>query len=220
VGKGAQTISQSLPLPMYAGMEETLRRRIADSTYPLGSSLPSESSLAEEFRVSRFTAREALRRLGEAGLIQSQQGARSRVIGRHPHGAYTFSVSSAEDIQQYARETHLVSTSVRALEARGALARFLRCRDKREWLLLTGTRIESKTGTVVGHTKVYLWAEFEPHITEVTKRGRPIHRQIETKLGVHTSNIRQEITAIPMRGRGPFLPGRFARPRNRASLLW
>lgn len=185
-------------MPMYADLEEKLRRRIADGTYGVGESLPSESSLAAEFGVSRFTAREALRRLRDAGLIHRQQGARSKVIGDQGQPRYTFYVGSAEDLRQYAHDTRLAISSVTPVQARGSLGRFLRCRDKREWLRLSGLRVDRSSESVVGFTEVYLWAEFEPQLAEITKHGAPIHEQIEDRLGVATAFVRQEITAIPM----------------------
>ena len=85
-------------LPRYAEVEKTVRRQIRNGSYQRGDQLPSEMDLAERFQVSRFTIREALDNLTEAGLISRQQGARSRVIGNERQSVYTFSVGSAEDL--------------------------------------------------------------------------------------------------------------------------
>ncbi len=195
-----------MPQPRYAGVEATLRRRITRGTYKRGDCLPSEKHLAEEFNVSRFTVREALRRLNDSGLISRQQGARSSVTGTTQESTYSLSVAAAEDLQQYAYDTYLDISDITKFQAKAPLARFLRCREKKEWLLVSGVRKDASTGRVVEYTEVYLWAEFEPHIPEITARGLPIHRQIEDKLHLSASNIRQEISAIAM-------------PENAASVL-
>ncbi|MFF1680910.1 GntR family transcriptional regulator [Streptomyces sp. NPDC058256] len=59
---------------------ETLRARMADGTYPLGSQLPAQRELAEELHVSRDTVQRALRDLISEGWIESKQGSGSRVI--------------------------------------------------------------------------------------------------------------------------------------------
>jgi len=46
---------------------------------PIGSSLPAEASLAEQFGVSRLTVREALKVLAGRGLTESRQGRRAVV---------------------------------------------------------------------------------------------------------------------------------------------
>ena len=51
-------------------VEHQIRRAILDGTLPEGTRLPSETSLAESFGVSRATIREALRSLIEGGLLE------------------------------------------------------------------------------------------------------------------------------------------------------
>jgi DNA-binding GntR family transcriptional regulator len=184
-------------MPRYVEIQETLREAIVNGKFEVGSQLPGETELAREFDVSRFTVREALRILSAAGMITRQQGARSRVIRADHVLNYTFSVGSAQDLQQYASETYLdvVSTSkIRATPS--SLARFLRCRDGKEWLLVKGPRRDTKTGDILGYTEVYLWREFEAHLPDITKRGAPIHEQIEAVLGIKANDILQSISAV------------------------
>ncbi|WP_216591044.1 winged helix-turn-helix domain-containing protein [Streptomyces brasiliscabiei] len=60
---------------------ETLRARIADGTYPVGGSLPSQRQLVEELDVSRDTVQRVLARLGEEGSVESRRGSGTRVLG-------------------------------------------------------------------------------------------------------------------------------------------
>ncbi|WP_336600811.1 FadR/GntR family transcriptional regulator [Paraburkholderia bengalensis] len=53
------------------GMETAL----LDGTWPPGSRLPAERTLAEQYGVSRNTVREAIQRLAARGLLQSRRGA-------------------------------------------------------------------------------------------------------------------------------------------------
>lgn len=59
---------------------ETLRARIANGEYPVGSSLPAQRALAEEFDVSRDTVQRVLRELKSEGWVDSRQGSGTRVI--------------------------------------------------------------------------------------------------------------------------------------------
>jgi GntR family transcriptional regulator, transcriptional repressor for pyruvate dehydrogenase complex len=54
---------------------QSLRGRILDGSYALGSRLPAETSLCSEFGLSRPVVRETLARLRVEGLIESRQGA-------------------------------------------------------------------------------------------------------------------------------------------------
>jgi DNA-binding FadR family transcriptional regulator len=56
-------------------VETQLRAAILGGVFERGQRFPSEAQLAEQFRVSRATVREALRALVEAGLISTVPGA-------------------------------------------------------------------------------------------------------------------------------------------------
>ena len=56
----------------YIQVARTLRKEIVDGVYPVGSQLPTEHELCERFSVSRYTVREALRRLREDNLVASR----------------------------------------------------------------------------------------------------------------------------------------------------
>ena len=51
-----------------------IEERILQNVYPIGSKLPPERQLAEEFDVSRQSLRSALRILATRGMIQTRQG--------------------------------------------------------------------------------------------------------------------------------------------------
>jgi DNA-binding GntR family transcriptional regulator len=57
-----------------------LSARIADGTYPLGSSVPAEDELASEYAVDRITVRRALGELRKQKLIKNLRGQRNAVV--------------------------------------------------------------------------------------------------------------------------------------------
>lgn len=62
-------------VPMYARIERDLRQVIGNGELPLGARVPSEDALRRRYGVSRMTARQALSRLEDAGLVVRRQGA-------------------------------------------------------------------------------------------------------------------------------------------------
>lgn len=75
----------------YERVYQDLSSKIDDGTYPVGSLLPSEKQLTENYSVSRETARKALALLTDRGYIQKIMGKGSIVIS---HSQYALPVSS------------------------------------------------------------------------------------------------------------------------------
>src|SRR6201985_3229058 len=61
--------------PLYLQLVRALKEEIVSGVYPVGSQLPTEEELCERFSVSRYTVREALRRLREDNLVPPRQAA-------------------------------------------------------------------------------------------------------------------------------------------------
>ncbi len=68
-------------MPRYREIETAIRQRLAKLTP--GAELPSEAQLCEEFAVSRMTARHAMHRLAQEGLVFRVRG-RGTFVGEAP----------------------------------------------------------------------------------------------------------------------------------------
>lgn len=71
---------------LYARISSDLEAKIAVGHHALGSRLPSERELAQAYRVSRPTIREAIIALEVDGLVEVRVGSGVYVVERHPRG--------------------------------------------------------------------------------------------------------------------------------------
>jgi GntR family transcriptional regulator len=67
-------IDRSSPLPPYFQIALDVRRRIADEEWSPGDRIPPETELAQDYRVSRVTVRQALAELVKDDLLERKRG--------------------------------------------------------------------------------------------------------------------------------------------------
>ncbi|MEL0435670.1 FadR/GntR family transcriptional regulator [Phycobacter sp. K97] len=113
-------IDPSRPEDLSAQIAQAIKDAIVDGTLIVDERLPSEAELADHFRVSRPTVREALKRLAAQSLIRTQRGATG--------GAFVNRLSFEDAyVQQITTSTLLLSMNAvsfdTACEARYALER-------------------------------------------------------------------------------------------------
>ncbi|MFJ9621957.1 GntR family transcriptional regulator [Streptomyces sp. NPDC101181] len=89
----------------YEEIAESLRQAIHGGDFPPGARLPSESALAERWKASRGTVRQAVALLAQEGLIGSRQGAR-RVVLRGERR------QSFEQLNSFAQWAHAMGCEV------------------------------------------------------------------------------------------------------------
>ncbi len=102
----AQALDRRDPLPLWAQLQRDITRRLAAGAF--SETFPGEVDLTREYDVSRHTVREALRRLREAGVLDSARGRPTSVRGpvRRPLGTY------AALLHALAREGAVVTAAV------------------------------------------------------------------------------------------------------------
>ncbi|PYP66553.1 MAG: hypothetical protein DMD26_07425 [Gemmatimonadetes bacterium] len=107
---------------------------IGGGIYPVGGLLPTEMELCKQYRISRSTVREALRKLRDVGLISRQRRVGTKVLSRAPSASYRQPTNSISDLLQYADDTRVEILAKKRLVCDPTLADQLECRVGRSWL--------------------------------------------------------------------------------------
>ena len=180
----------------YEQIAKALGESITSGAVPVGDSLPTEAALCKKYRVSRYTAREALRRLRDAGLITRRPRAGSTVTAASASSAFSLPVSSAADLFRYASDTRFVILERARIKAAGVDLAALGCRRGQEWIRFRGVRRKPGVATPVCLITVYLHSSLAALAKRIPRSAGVIYPLVEKELGVRIARIDQRIEAV------------------------
>src|SRR5713226_4283790 len=120
--------------PLYLQVVRALKDEIVKGVHPVGSQLPTEEELCQRFSVSRYTVREALRRLREDNLVSSRQGAGTVVVPPRPSESFVHEVMSINDLVAFATGVRFAIDTIEMVVADDELAARIGVASGDEWL--------------------------------------------------------------------------------------
>lgn len=182
--------------PRYMLLAQSILRDIGNGRYPVGSHLPTEIELAEQFGMSRHTVREAIRQLHDMGLVSRRQGVGTRVEAKTVSPRYVQSLRTISDLYQYAKDMRLDVRAVEQVTADAALAALLECKRGRSWMKVSALRYAGGSREPVCFTTIYISAAFAAISTQIGKNRLPVYTLIEKQYGERVREIRQDISAV------------------------
>jgi GntR family transcriptional regulator len=187
----------STETPRYVQIFNALTRRMEMGKYPVDMRLPTESELCDEFNASRFTVREALRRLVEQGMVQRRQGAGSIVVSTTPQARYVQSLSSLNDLFQFALDTRyeLLSTEPVRLDEKTAVGVGAAIGER--WRLLKGVRRHENGGKVCC-VHSYIAPRAAAYVRELKRCVGPFYAHLSERTGEEILEVEQDIFGMPM----------------------
>ncbi|MGE2714047.1 GntR family transcriptional regulator [Mycolicibacterium litorale] len=180
----------------YLQVARTLRKEIVDGVYPVGAQLPTEHELCERFAVSRFTIREALRRLREDNLVTSRPRAGTVVVPRPAGNTYAQDVMSIDDLLAFAAGAQFTIESNTTVTVHAELADKTHLAVGSEWLAVQGYRQADATATPICRTEYYINRAFAAVGRLLPRHTGPIFPLIEDLFGVSVVEVHQEIAAV------------------------
>jgi DNA-binding GntR family transcriptional regulator len=182
----------------YEQIAKALGERITSGAVSVGESLPTEAALCKKYRVSRYTAREALRQLREAGLITRRPRAGSTVAAASASSIFSLPVNSAADLFRYASDTRFIIARRDSIRATGDTLAAIGGRRGQEWIRLSGVRRKPGIATPVCLITVYLHSALAGLAKRIPRLAGVIYPLVEKELGVRIARIDQRIEAVPL----------------------
>lgn len=182
----------------YEQIAKELGECITSGEISVGDSLPTEAVLCKKYGVSRYTAREALRQLREAGLVTRRPRTGTTVTATSAHSAFSLPLSSARDLLRYATATRFIIQKRERIKAAGKDLAVLQCRRGQAWIKLSGIRRKPGIKTPVCLISVYLNIALSGIEQRIPRSAGVIYRLVEKQLGVRIAWIGQRIEAVAL----------------------
>lgn len=186
----------SIEQPKYLHIAQTLFNEIQSGIYEVGSLLPTEQELCKQFGISRFTAREALKRLTHLGVVTRRARIGTTVVAKHPRSLYQQNLGTVNDIYQYASETSLKITHKEPAEIDAGTAQLLEATQGEVWLHLQGCRYVPGNTVPIACTQIWISPAFRSVKGLTGSLHRAVHAFIEEQFGVSITTVEQTIDAI------------------------
>lgn len=184
--------------PRYLQLAQTLLNEIETGKHPVGSQLPTEFTLCTQFGVSRATAREAVKRLVQMGLVVRQPRVGTTVRARSPSTAYRQNMIEVADLYQYAKDTTLIIESSQTRQINATQAALLEASLGETWLHLQGRRHAKAQAEPICITELWLHPAFRSIQNMTGALTQAVHSAIEQQFGEVITVVEQEIHAVAL----------------------
>ncbi|MDB5831556.1 MAG: GntR family transcriptional regulator [Caballeronia sp.] len=185
--------------PRYMQLAQTLINEIQSGRFPVGSTIPTEFELCEQFGASRSTVREAVKQLVQLGMVVRQAGVGTTVKAMRSEGGYRQVMQQLSDLHRYTADTVLQILSKETSEIRDPkICDMLTARPGETWLRIVGLRRSGDSPDPICHTEVFIQPAFRSLVVHESESHVPIYTLIEKQFGERIAQVQQEIRAIAM----------------------
>ncbi len=173
---------------------------IATGRFPVGTLLPTEFELCEQFKASRYTIRAVLQELQQLGLVSRRKNVGTRVEAAKPKAVFRPTLASVEDLVQFGTEHLRAVQAVKEVAVSAEIAGEIGCATGARWLRISSVRMDGgKDAPPMGWTDVYI----DPAYAEIgdmvrASPGTLVSSLIESRYGRQIAEIHQDVRAATL----------------------
>lgn len=186
------------PAPsLYVDLARRLTEEITGRRYVVGSLLPTEVALAQQYGVSRQTVRAALDILQERGYVSRKKSVGTRVESVEAATHYVQTVDSIEDLVRVAASEVRQIATVKEITLDRTSARRLQAPMGGNWLVFSGFRVDTRDGKPLAVANFYVDRRFAAIREEVLQQPQVlISSLIEGRCGESITDVVQIADAV------------------------
>ena len=180
---------------LYSRIQRDLALSIATGEYTPGSRIPSETSLAKRFGVTRMTVRHAVDGLISEGLVTRRHGSGTYVSQRRqPQRALNRLTGFTEDMRAQGRDATSSELHRGEVEAPEHVRDQLELQAGAHAVVLE--RLRHLDGKPVAIQRVWLPFSRAPELARRSLDGGSLYEMLEQEYGIRVTTARQRITAV------------------------
>lgn len=183
--------------PRYLELADLLRADIVAGRFAGEASFPTEAVLCEQHGVSRFTVREALRKLQSEGFIQRRRGSGTMIQPAAARaGALHQPLSNVGEILQYARDTRFMFALLGRSRIPRSYAEQIGIEPGGAWFHFAGVRNDLEEGRPIAVTDAFVHPDLAEAVNKIETAKSTIFQQLEEYAGVSVARVTQDIQAV------------------------
>lgn len=184
-------------VPRYLELAGELREFIMAGRFANGGQFPTETELCKQYSVSRFTVREALRKLQAEGLIARKRGSGTTVQPAAARGgALHQPLSNVGEILQYGRGSEVTYLEQDAGPLPTIVAEQIAESTSGTWRRFHGVRRTSGDAPPLATTDAFFHERLGDAVDRIDLAAGTMFSQIEQLAGVRIGKITQDIQAV------------------------
>jgi GntR family transcriptional regulator len=187
-------LDKNLTVPLYHQIKNILMAGIESGEWEPGEQIPTETSLAERFGVSKITVRQALRDLVDLGYIRREQGRGTFVskakLSQGPRELTSFS----EEMRRHhlPAQTKVLEQKLQGADAATAEALHIAIGEP----IIVLKRLRIAAGEPMGIQTAHIPEALAPKLVELDLENVSLYEVLESRFGLFPAKAREAYTAV------------------------
>ena len=190
-------LNSNSPLSLQYQLREALYEKLNSGEWEIGSQIPSEYELCEEYGVSRITVREVLKDLVQAGYLQRKQGKGTFVSKPNVEASLIGNYSLTEELEKKGTVSEFKLIDLQILNASESQKKLFELSDDEK--IVQVIRVRLANGEIYAWERAQVPEKFLKGITAKEICDKGLYPSIEKRTGLYPveANERLEATNIP-----------------------
>ncbi len=191
-------MTETKPKPArYLVLADELRSAVLRGDFGAKNPFPTESVLCKHYKASRFTVREALRKLTQEGLIKRRRGSGTLVQPASARGGTLHQpLSNVGEILQYAHGTSISFEQLERQEVDPDIAEKTGMNPTGEWFVFQGVRRAEGRQRPIALTFAWVHPDLADAVARFEDGSPTLFGQIEKYAKRKVTRVTQDIQAV------------------------